>query len=296
MGCYKHLGSTVDPDNRVVLDAAVRVRKAMAAFAPLAACLFGARAIPRRLRLSLANSLVFSRLLFNVAAWPSVPQRAYQMLNAVYMRVLRRIASQMRHGGERHATDADVRMVLGMPSLSIILARRRLMLLSGVLRCNSQAVSALLATSVPGTPHGKLPWVELVIADMRALQRGARGKLDELGCPAGRAAAWHAFIVQFPGAWRDLVGAHHAVSTDADSSMLRKFGCGPCVAAGLRPWLCQQCPDAAFYTEKALGTHMRSAHGSRNELRRFIGPSASCPVCCVRFANRPRALAHLRRG
>eukprot|EP00972_Heterocapsa_arctica_P073014 10785066-Heterocapsa_arctica.AAC.1 len=126
------------------------------------------------------------------------------MINAVYMRVLRRIAGQMRHGGEKHMCDADVRTALGMPSLNILIARRRLMLLSSVLRHNSQSVCALLATRVPGTQHGKLPWVELVVADMLALQRGARGKLDDLGCPVANAAAWHAFVVRFPGAWHGL--------------------------------------------------------------------------------------------
>ena len=99
-------------------------------------------------------------------------------------------------------------------------------------RCLAQVI---LATHVPGTPHGKLPWVELLIADMRALQRGARGKLDGLDCPVECAAAWHSLVLRFPGAWRDLVRAHHATTTEADTNLLRRTACGPCVADRLRP-------------------------------------------------------------
>ena len=255
---YKHLGSAVDPDNRVIQDAALRTRKAMAAYAPLAVCLFGARAVSRRLRLNFAGSLVFSRLLYNVAAWPVVPLSAYQMINAVYMRVLRRIAGRMRFSSGEHGTDSVVRAALGMPSLSVLVARWRLRLLASTLRCNLKPASALLATRVPGTPHGKLPWVELLIADMRALQRGARGKLDELGCPVECAAAWHSFVLRFPGAWRDLVRAHHATTTEADTNLLRRTACGPCVAGGLRPWACQRCAGVAFFDRKgAACTHAR---------------------------------------
>jgi hypothetical protein len=293
---YKHLGSMVDPDNRVIQDAGLRASKAMASFAPLSVSLFGARAIPRRLKLSLMTSLILSRLLYNVATWPTVPLRAYQVLNAVYMRVLRRIVGKMCFGISGHDNDLSIRSSLGVSSLSILIARRRLMLLASVLRCNSQAVSALLSTTVPGTLHGKLPWVELLISDMLALQLFHNGKLDELGCPIADAPRWHAFILSYPGAWRDLVGSYSIVSVDADACTVRRPVPGPCVAGGIRPWACSRCPGVSFFTSKALCSHSRAMHGSRNDLRRFIGPSASCPVCCVQFANRPKALAHLQDG
>jgi hypothetical protein len=293
---YKHLGSMVDPDNRVIQDAALRASKAMASFAPLSVSLFGARAIPRRLKLSLMTSLILSRLLYNVGTWPTLPLRAYQVLNAVYMRVLRRIVGKMRFSSSGHDTDHCIRASLGAPSLGILIARRRLMLLASIFRCNSQAVSALLSTTVPGTLHGKLPWVELVITDMIALQRFLNGKIDELGCPVANAPLWHAFILKYPSAWRDLVGSYATTSTDADACTVRRPVPGPCVAGGIRPWACPHCPGVSFFTEKAMRSHVRAKHGSRNDLRRFIGPSASCPVCCVQFANRPKALAHLQDG
>ena len=192
--------------------------------------------------------------------------------------------------------DRDVRRALGMPSLSIMIARRRLLLISSILRCNSPAVFALLATSVPGTTHGKLPWVELILGDFRALLSNTGGKLDELGCPVLNASRWFEFIRLFPCAWRSLVNSYHVTTTDVDDDLFRKRGLGPCISKSPRVWACQQCQSIAFRSEKALLSHMRAAHGCRNNLRRFIGPSASCPVCSMIFANRPKALAHVQDG
>ena len=101
-------------------------------------------------------------------------------------------------------------------------------------------------------------------------------------------------ILRFPGAWRSLVASYHLTSTDADDELLRKRGVGSCISVSPRAWSCKFCPGKSFRSERALLSHMRAAHGCRNQLRRFIGPSASCPVCCMQFANRPKALAHLQ--
>eukprot|EP00973_Karenia_brevis_P017609 2416894-Karenia_brevis.AAC.1 len=66
----------------------------MGAYAPLATRLFGAQRIDITSRLKFFESLVLSRLLYNVALWTlgtSMAAAAVKMLNHVYMLVLRRI-------------------------------------------------------------------------------------------------------------------------------------------------------------------------------------------------------------
>ena len=72
---YVYLGSIVTPDNNVVPDANRRSQKTMVTYVPLSVSLFGSTRTSRKLRLSLASSLCWSRLLHAVAAWTSCPRR-----------------------------------------------------------------------------------------------------------------------------------------------------------------------------------------------------------------------------
>ena len=74
--CYKHLGGTVYDDASVVPEAIARASSALNAFGPIATTVLGARSISARVRMQLAKSLVFSRLLYNVYLVFSVPASA----------------------------------------------------------------------------------------------------------------------------------------------------------------------------------------------------------------------------
>ena len=193
---YKYLGSQVTCDNNVVPDAGYRVQRTMITYAPLACCLFGAPRISRKLRLSLASSLCWSRLLYSVAAWTKIPRRAYATINACYMRVLSRIAGKCRYSADTRHRDADVRAELLSPSLLALISRRRLQLFASIWNGDVPLLPALLAVAVPGTKHGSLPWIELVVQDMAELQRSLRPKLDELGDRARRPVASRTAMVR----------------------------------------------------------------------------------------------------
>ena len=150
---YKYLGSQVASDNNIVPDAAYRVQRTMISYGPLAVSLFGCSQITRRLRLAFASSLCWSRLLYGVACWTSLPKRAYATLNACYMRVLNRIAGKCRHAKAAHCSDSEVRYELGMPSLHALITRHRLQLLASICRCDVPILPALLAVRVRGTVH-----------------------------------------------------------------------------------------------------------------------------------------------
>eukprot|EP00972_Heterocapsa_arctica_P011817 1731525-Heterocapsa_arctica.AAC.1 len=76
----------------------------MSAYSPIAVKAFGSELISTILKLSFARSLILSRLLFNVHT--TVPTaRDTMAYNGVYMRVLRHIAGDARHG---HAEYTDI--------------------------------------------------------------------------------------------------------------------------------------------------------------------------------------------
>ena len=60
-------------------------------------------------------------------------------------------------------------------------------------------------------------------------------QLDELEDPYENAAAWETFIMEHPGAWRDLVEMLSSVTLGADADHFScKERCGEAVGAGHR--------------------------------------------------------------
>ena len=62
---YRHVGTYVSSDGSMAVETGRRCTEALAVYIPLAKTLFGCTRISPRLRLNLAESLVFSRLFFN---------------------------------------------------------------------------------------------------------------------------------------------------------------------------------------------------------------------------------------
>ena len=208
------------------------------------------------------------------------------------MRVLRRVAGESRYGQRKVPTDDQVRRDLGMPSLLALIIRRRLMLLSSVLRSGCKACSALLSLHVESGTHHRMPWVELVLGDQRLLQQTSATKLDDLRDPHENAEKWETFILDYPGPWRELVKTIAPFSLGADADLLACEG-GGALGIGSERWVCDQCEGKTFYSFKELLALSRARHGHRNDMRRYVAANARCPVCCTVFANRPKTVAHL---
>ena len=299
---YKHLGSIIGADGGAGSDVPRRVSSAMTSYAPLAVKLFGSAQVSRQVRLALASSLIFSRLLYNAHTWSSWTATMYCKLNAVYMRVLRRIAGACRFDASNKLTDLDVRRRLGAPSMHCLIIRQRLTLLCTVLRDGSTSLKLLLATSGRGIDGEKMPWVRLIRNDLERLYKCNRDKLMDLGSPLENPDAWNVFISSYPAAWKQYVSKLDMDFTEMDGSSRKsktvclpladaKFSCKICAAAG---------QPTCFTTSKALLSHERQKHRMRNPLRVYLGAACICPACKVQYSTRTRLLAHVsekrRRG
>jgi len=290
--CYKYLGSMICEDRSLVPEGISRASSALNAFGPIADTVLGAKSIKQRVRSALNASLVFSRLLFNVCTWSSVPDRALRELNIVYMRSLRRIAGAMRFGPDCSLSDRAVREHLGEPSIDCRLVRARLLHLCSVLRAPSPCLRAVL--TVKGPQGEPLPWVRLVIDDMCALRDFHSFKLAELGDPVLRASEWFRFVRDYPKQWKALVMSFHFVSSKLDSSHKKEAIARDAAVPGTH--LCAECAAAGttarFKSLRALESHARLSHAKRSSVACFIGADALCPACGVQFSTRLRAIAH----
>jgi hypothetical protein len=170
----------------------------MSAYAPLAAKVFGSTAVAMNVRINLALSLVLARLLHNTQAWTSWSASLYRPLNAIYMRVMRKIAGACRFGQRGVPSDDVVRQRLGVPSLQCLIIRRRLSLLVALLQSKTMPLVSLLAAVGGSLDHPRMPWALLITDDLSALAEFHRSRPSSLGLPCENAAAWESFITEYP--------------------------------------------------------------------------------------------------
>ena len=322
---YVHLGSELGADGNPFGDVSRRLAGASASYSPVATKVFGSWQIDISTKLTLASSLVFSRLLYNVQTWSKWSVAAYRRLNAMYMTVLRRISGKCRYNSSCDVSDRDVRSYLNMPSLQCLIIRSRLSLLGAVLRSGISSLAAMLATALTSSSDGcfvRLPWVQLVREDLTMLFGFHACKLSDLGCPTMYPKKWLVFIAEFPHEWSVYVKRFFNFSMPLDIALLKKrrvpaksgldvqksqahldvnvFGRQPMrleMADPPPPFRCLECSNGSvvvgFMTSRALHTRARVKHNKRNMLRFYLDGSGICPVCRTQFESRLRVLAHV---
>ena len=309
---YKHLGSVITPDGKPNLDVPNRTSSALTSYAPIAVSVFGSSCIAREVKINLCKSLILSRLLFNVHVWSQVSPWCLRKLNAVYMRVLRRIANQCRYDACSNKTDCEVRAMLDLPSIDCIVAKKRVAYLPTFLTGASRNLRALLSVRLDPPPGRNLPWVELIDSDLRVLQTSYGAKLTDLGDPNVSSDRWQLFIRSYPVEWKLLVEGPHFCSSILDCPASSKKveiaegAIATCLVLGssdhdggalrLVPiHACSLCAKSGicttFSSQRALAMHLRKTHGERNLVKQYIH-SSICPACGKKFSTRLRCVAH----
>ena len=86
------------------------------------------------LEMSLASTLLWTRLLHLVGAWPVLRSSQEQRINGAYMRPLRRIAGVTFHGGSASMGDTSVLVATGALPVNEVLRFSRLLWLPKLLR------------------------------------------------------------------------------------------------------------------------------------------------------------------
>ena len=120
------------------------------------------------------------------------------------MRVLRRITGQVRYDCHHNLSDYDVRLAAGQPSIDCIVQRMRLRYLRRLLDGHAPDLCAVLSTKT--CDEKSLPWVELVLDDLRLLQSNVLSRSAFLlPDPASDPGKWTCFIVGCGNLWGQLV-------------------------------------------------------------------------------------------
>ena len=292
---YRHVGSVVDISGSLVLEARARVGAAMNSFAPIASKIYGSPRINVARKLTLAWALVFSRLFFNVHVWSKFEGKPRQVLQTMYMRVLRRIRGQPRFaaGG---STDLTIRRELGALSVDCIARRARLKYIGRLARSGAHIVLNLVAQVVDGN-NKRLPWMELLALDFDILRLELPRTFVD--CPRFQddPQFFYTIFRDCPGEWKLIVDAYQSPLNDVENPLLRDAGAASQEDGRLTTsavFECDQCAPgtAVFCSSKALQAHSRKKHGVRAAVIRYIPDTTVCPICQVEFRSRLRLITH----
>ena len=276
---YKHLGGVAQDDGGVGLEARNRRQMAMSAYAPLSKRIFGCGQLRLEVRSQLFNSLVMSRLLYNVYTIATTPAFLRQ-LNDVYMRGMRMMRDCSRFD-DTAESDLCFRLRFRLPSIDCLIARARLRYLGRLVRHLPQTVVSLLAVVTKGK---RLSWVVKVLQDLAAC-RALITICSRLPSPYDDTNAWFEFIAEDAARWSHVVSMLHyshsaldreKIDTETDALT---YGCSVC--------------HASFASAKARDQHRRAKHGVKQEQRFFAKTDGVCPICDAKLCTRLRLLAHL---
>ena len=283
---FKHVGSIVSHDGTMMADANLRVQSATRAYAPLAHKFFGSSMIDTHMKLSFGSALVESRLFNNVHLWSVMHVPALKRLNAMYMRMLRKIADCSKFDASC-VSDIAVRVKLEAPSLESIFRTKRLMYASRLARLGPKSLKAMLSSVCNGK---RMPWSVLLSRDLDVMYAALPVKFSVMPPPSANPSAWLAIMTDHPAEWKALVKLlkFHESAVDSEATAFAP-------SASLQSHLCTICsaPYPVFASRKGLCQHMRVAHGIRNHYRTFVDDSGKCPVCRTCLHTRLRVLAHL---
>jgi len=207
------------------------------------------------------------------------------------MRVLRRIAGCMRY--KRCESDLEVRRRLKAPSVECVFARARLRYVRRVVLRQPKTLLALLAVRYKGQ---LLPWVSLVLADLRAM-RSAVACCCAMPDPECDASPW-VVLMQNSAKWMQALSCFKYYETcigAADSHVVVTSATAPAGAwdaSGHIAFKCNMC-ESAFLNAKALLAHQRTKHQRRVEQRYYSNKEGVCQCCGTMFHTHARLLRHL---
>ena len=271
---YKHLGVFFSSSGSMALELSRRVASAMGAFHDIVQGFLKARVIAVAPKIQVVMATVVSRLLLYAGAWDPLSAAQIRKLNTVYMRALRAAMGKDR-GPHLNVTDLAVRIEAGVPSISTLVRRARLKMVTRVAAADCDALKAL--TQDPHILAGK--FFGEVKRDLVCLH-DFDWRLSSLPSPETGFDQWSCFWRTAGRHWKRYVSV---LKSPADVKGVELSS--PSV-------LCEQC-GKAFRTNAALKVHEHRVHGLSRTARQFVESDGICPFCQRCFQTRLRAVDHI---
>jgi len=181
-------------------------------------------------------------------------------------------------------------MALDVPSLDCYVRKRRLKYLARLTQAQFDSLHAVLQSK--GNLGENMPWVDLLINDLKILRHSSNGKLSELPDPTESLVPYWTLARNYPGEWKAIVELYKTHNDDVDNSKQVVFGQNQGSHLNANSFCCGVC-GKSWDSWRKLSVHKWSKHGMRSDIRQFVGDICVCPVCGTNFFTRARLVKHL---
>ena len=297
---YKHLGSSIADDCGLKLEAQHRSKSVMSAYSPLAGSLFRARGVSTRVKLVLAHSFAFARLLYNVHTWSTSTGRHRTIISKVYDTVLQKNSRTPTYN-RMAPSDLDIRINLGVDSMDCLVRTQRLKYMPRVL---SASLSLLLAVLQGHNGGNVRPWVNTIMQDFKVLFAALPCTFSAVAPPWVDPVPLFKLICAYPREWKPSISNYHTSHNDIHIGSQCPVFPEPAGPLGPMPWtdgsttaasvfVCSMCSAKPFMSKKALDQHARIKHGMRAPWLQLIPDISFCPVCHTNLHSGTRLVSHL---
>eukprot|EP00438_Fugacium_kawagutii_P019530 Skav235663 [mRNA] locus=scaffold358:923762:926781:+ [translate_table: standard] len=282
---YTHLGQKHNSAMTMEPEIAFRILQASTALTDCKALLVH-KGISLSVKLLLARSLIFSKLLFGACVWDELPTALVAKLEAFALKVLRIITRQGHRKDRPQPPNDEVYAMAAQPSVADMI---RIARLRHVQRLFVHAPRILLV--VLQQQHATEPrsWFSLVQADLQWAQQRQRLLQSDLP-PIGDLPTCMEFIASLAKRWPSLCSSLYrkAAITHQMHSQLSVWkkqvrqGLNLQVEEGTPEaplqFFCPQCP-ASFASHRALANHQAIAHKKFAAARAFMPFASVCQMC-----------------
>ena len=163
VGKYVHLGTCMAQEQNFDLEIRRRIGIAQSAFRTLARPIFRNRRISCQSRLQLLESLICTKLFYNIGPWPLLRPGRLRRLEHVVMGWQRQIIGQGFWKNER-ITDADVQQQWLLPSIDVRFAMSRLRFALAAHKASKSTVWHLIKVEAESCSS---PWFDLLVSALR---------------------------------------------------------------------------------------------------------------------------------
>ena len=286
ISAYRHMGGHINSRGDMVPEAKARSGAATGVINPVKKRVFANATIDREVRLTLAKSLSFSRLLYNAGTWDELSVNAMRCIRRSYMQTYRTVA-RMHNSQEElaHTSDLQVLQAINEPQVEVVLVTHRLRYLVRLIVHGPAALIRVIFSQ----HANKRSWVNRVIRDLAFFHTHTDTHKD-MPSPIAQPETWFNEIHSNPKTYKSAFvrfqkqwNGKECVADEIPGGIIAEptvFACSSCTAH--------------FDTEQKLKSHMFRKHTYRNPIH-FRLATTMCLCCSNGFHTRHRLYRHVSR-
>jgi len=279
---YKHLGNHSTSTCNNMCRAKYRVSEAMASYKPLSTHVINSKHIALNTRTLLANSLIFTRLYFNICTWSCITSAQMSLFQNFHMIVLRSIYG-FNH--KMPTKDLDIQKSVNILPPYIAFRLKRLIYLPRLINYAPLALKASIAI----LQNNKDSWYNLITEDLLWLASQSQ-KMSGFVMSDFLSESFQSFL--FSSAWKTAV---YSACDDLLKQTLAEPSIPSPVTATFHPVQCKVC-STWLRNSHQLSGHLGRVHKIRHISRIYAHNSGVCRICLKGFHNRARLIHHLRQS